>query len=399
MHHSFEMKVALLGALLGGSIACSAAADDEQGSSANAGGAGTGNAGGGILTGGQGGLFAVGGGNNTGGGCADIVVTAEKLPLDMYMMLDQSGSMDGGKWDAVTTAIASFVNQPAAAGIGVGINYFPYTGGATCPMTCTTDADCGSCGPCFQVPVFGGLCTGDDSCDVLDYATPDVPIAPLPGVAQAILDSMAAHGPTGGTPTSAALQGAVDYASSWSAANPNHVTIVVLATDGDPTSCDTNLANINAIAASAANQSPPILTFVIGVGQSLTALNGIAAAGGTNQAFLVDTGQDIQQQFLDALNEIQGQALGCTYAIPVPEMGTPDYNQVVVNYTPGGSSTKQTIPKVASQADCPADGNAWYYDNNASPTQILLCDGICSSVSADASGEVQVIIDCASIAF
>ena len=49
-------------------------------------------------------------------------------------------------------------------------------------------------------------------------------------------------------------------------------------------------------------------TFVIGVGPSLSALNGIAAAGGTTSAFLVDTSANVNQQFLDAMNAIRNSA-------------------------------------------------------------------------------------------
>src|SRR5205823_711503 len=136
---------------------------------------------------------------------------------------------------------------------------------------------------------------------------------------------------TTSTPTSAALQGAIDHATAWATAHTQDVVIALLATDGDPTECDTNLTNINAIAAKGANGTPKILTFVIGVGSSLGALNGVAQAGGTQSAFIVDTTQNVNQQFLDALNKIRGTALGCSYKIPIPSNGgTPDYGSVNV---------------------------------------------------------------------
>jgi len=232
---------------------------------------------------------------------------------------------------------------------------------------------------------------------VTAYATPEVPIAPLPGVESDIITSIASHNPGGNTPTSAALQGAVDYTTTWATANPDHVVIVVLATDGEPTSCDTNLNNINAIAAAGANGTPPILTFVIGVGSDLTTLNGIAAAGGTTEAFLVDTNQDVTQQFLDALNTIQGTALGCIYSIPQPDMGTPDYGKVNVEYTPGDGGPTQTIPKVTGPEDCPTDSYAWHYDDNNNPTQIVLCEFACSELSSDLMGQIDIVLGCASV--
>lgn len=381
--------------------ACSADGGNSGSGAGNGSGAGSGVGGDGSLFGGS---SAQGG---AGGGCVGISKKAEKIPLAMYIMLDQSGSMSGElsngdtQWEAVTAALTSFVEQPGAAGISVGIQYFPLDGNLQCPVVpfCWLDADCEPCGPCdIPMPGMAGVCAGDESCDIAVYSTPEVPIAPLPGVAGAIVNSMAAHGPTGGTPTSAALQGAIDHAIGWNSGNPDFKVIVVLATDGNPTDCDTDLNNINAIAAAGANGVPQILTFVIGVGDELTALNGIAAAGGTNQAFLVDTAQDVTQQFLDALNVIQGAALGCSYTIPEPDQGTVNPSQVNVQYTPGDGSGAQTIPFVQSPADCPPGGDGWYYDNNVAPTQIIMCDGTCEKISLDISGEIDIVLGCSTIA-
>ncbi|MCK6592052.1 MAG: VWA domain-containing protein, partial [Polyangiaceae bacterium] len=319
----------------------------------------------------------------------------------MYIMFDQSGSMSDPagnttKWSAITTALKTFVEQPDAAGIGVGLQYFP--AGASCPGICTTNADCGACGPC-QVVGFFGICAGvsNDGCDVATYAKPEVAIAPLPGVAPAIVASMSAHSPSGGTPTSAALQGAIDHAKSWATQNADHVVVTVLATDGDPSNCDTNLANINAIAAAGANGVPKILTFVIGVGGSSAALNGIAQAGGTNQAFFVDANQNATDEFVKAMNEIRGAALACSYLIPEPAMGELDYGNVNVQYVPTAGAEPIIIPKVDSIAACPASGFAWYYDNNAAPKQIVMCASTCETIKKDTEGEVSILYGCETI--
>ncbi|MCC6521992.1 MAG: hypothetical protein IT373_04975 [Polyangiaceae bacterium] len=409
-------KILYLGALvatagaLGAAAACKSG--DAEGTGAAAGnGTGAshvGGAGGSHQGGtGQGGFIFTGTGGEAGyqgagGGCASESVKAEKQPLDMYVMFDQSGSMTdpvaggGDKWGAVTSAFGAFVQQPAALGIGIGLQYFPLVTTAQCPASCQSNADCAGCGSCFVVNGTG-TCSGVDSCSTVDYATPEVPIQTLPAVRADVLTSLLGHVPVGATPTSAALAGAVSYATSWASAHLDHVTIVVLATDGDPTECDTNLANINAIAAGAAAGTPRVLTFVIGVGTSLSALNGIAAAGGTTAAFLVDTSQDVGEQFLNALNQIQGQALGCVYQIPQPQQGTIDYTKVNVEYTPGLGGGTQPFPKVSGPADCPPNGDAWYYDDNQSPQQILLCDATCNKVKADAGGEIDIVLGCTTI--
>src|SRR5262249_46620595 len=133
------------------------------------------------------------------------------------------------------------------------------------------------------------------------------------------------------------------------------------------------------------------------VGSSLTNLNGIAQAGGTSQAYLVDTGGNAQQQFLDALNKIRGQALGCVYSIPLPEAGQIDYGKVNVQYTPGDGSPPVPLPKVSDKGSCPASGDAWYYDNDTAPTQIILCDTSCTKVSGDATAKIDILIGCGTV--
>ena len=338
--------------------------------------------------------------------CAAESKKAEQLPLDMYIMLDQSGSMTepvsggGDRWGAVTSAFKAFVNQPGTAGIGIGIQYFPLDAmGNICPPSCTSDADCGAFGPCFFGICFACAAGGSDSCNAADYAKPDMEIAPLPGSAAAFTASINKHKPTNGTPTTPALQGAIDHAKEWAVANPSHVVIAVLATDGEPSGCTNNeQSDVDAVAAAGLNGTPKILTFVIGVGTSLTGLNGTAQAGGTGQAFIVDTNQNVNQQFLDALNAIRGAVLACSYLIPVPTKGTPDFNSVNVQYTPGGGGPVVVLPNVKDKASCPAGGDAWFYDNNATPKQILLCDATCTKVSADLKGQIDILLGCATVA-
>jgi Mg-chelatase subunit ChlD len=338
------------------------------GSSGSSGGKGSSSGG---SSGSSGNLFGDGGTSIAAdAACATSAAKAQQQPLDMYVMLDQSGSMgQQGKWPSVTGALKSFFAQPTATGIGVGLQYFGLDNG------------------------------GGSSCTASDYSSPEIEISALPGSATQLATSLDGHGPRSDTPTLPALQGAVDHAKAWASAHAGHVTIVVLATDGEPSStCDDDLGHIDAIASAAAAGNPKILTFVIGVGSSLSNLNGIAAAGGTSKAFIVDPNGNTSTQFLDALNKIRGTALGCNYKIPVPgNGGTLDYGTVNVEYTPGGGGGPVTIPKVADKASCPGTGDAWYYDNNAQPTQILLCDSSCNKATADATAQVNIVIGCSTV--
>jgi hypothetical protein len=326
--------------------------------------------------------------------CAFSAQKGEQQALNAYMMLDYSGSMVGPKWTGVTSAIKSFVGQ-TTTGISVGMQYFGLP-----------DADGGGGGGGGGLGgilggLFGGGGFGGDSCNASTYATPAIEIAPLPGVGSQIIASLNAHTmPDTETPTGPALQGAINHATAWAKFHSSDVTIAILATDGEPSECDNGtgaslLQEVETIAAAGVAQTPKILTFVIGVGNDLASLNGIAQAGGTGSAFVVDTTQNVSQQFLAALNKIRGTALGCQYKIPVPQGGgSVNFQQVNVQFTPANGKA-EVVPQVPDPSHCPTSGNAWYYDNAAAPTEILLCTAACGTVST--GGELDVLTGCETV--
>jgi hypothetical protein len=285
----------------------------------------------------------------------------------------------------------------------MGIQYFglPDALVPDCPaQSCTTDADCtGGCTVCNPGGVCHGPYNGDvDSCDPVEYAWAEVPIQPLPGVGNQILSSMGTHTPGTNTPTAPALQGAIDYARSWAIANPTHITVVALATDGGPSECDTDPTHLNMAAAMGFAGTPSIKTFIIGVGPALQALDDLAAAGGTGAAYHVDLDAMATQQLVQLLNTLRGAALACTYQIPPPPPGqVEDFSRVNMVHHPGMGGASVTIPKVASKADCPSSGDGWYYDDDAHPTEIIACPTTCAVFSADATGEVDIVLGCQTI--
>ncbi len=355
-------------------IACSAdSGKDTAGSGATGigGGAATSGTGGvGNGTGNGGGINLDSGSGASGGSslvdgsaCAAETQTANLVPLDLYIMLDKSGSMlTSGGWDPVVTALNAFVGDSASKDLGVGLQYFP----------------------------------GSPECVSGTYENPAVPIAALPGNATPISTSLTNAAPGGQTPTLPALQGAMDQMTAWLLQNPTHAGVVVLATDGIPNDCASTVDKVAQVALSGASDNPKILTFVIGVGSNLTALNQIAQAGGTGNAFLVDTAGNVTQQFIDALNAIRGGAIACEYLIPTPEGGTIDFGKVNVQYTPG-TGDKEFFPKVENKAACPPSGDGWYYDNPANPTKVILCQSTCDKIEADGQAEIGVAFGCTTI--
>ncbi len=374
------------------------------------------------------------------------------LMLDVSSSMLQATANTTTKWDAVKAALESFLQDKSSAGLGVGLQYFPLDK-PNAPTSCASNADCGDSAPCFLkacskypsivpcdvaadcvingrsygpcqalgqcsadaryvCPVLGQPCGADDtgkdlgdcvkmvssiclnseSCDVTQYATPASAIATLPGAATAILASIDAKMPSGNTPTSAALSGAIQQASAWAKAHPDHRVVTVLATDGVPTQCTpTDIAGVAAIAKAGVGAMPSISTFVIGVFGPADVLNGapdnlneIAKNGGTKSAFIVDTQKDVTAQFVSALDTIRGSHLACEFQIPQPSAGQSlNYSEVNVKYTNGGQSSY--VYYVASASACDATTGGWYYDvlpSKGTPTQIIACPTTCSTFQA-----------------
>jgi hypothetical protein len=346
---------------------------NPQGGSGGASGSGAGatggmfGSGGGLSTGGTGGQFVVE------DACAGEAFTAASQDIDIYILLDQSSSMNELMpqsneviWSGVTRAITSFVQLPTSAGLRVGLQYF---GILSSSQTCATP-------PC-------------SSCNPADYATPAVPIAALPGNAQAIVSSIQQHAPSTFTPTVPAYEGVLGYAQTWAAQNPDRLTVVVLATDGFPTECSTDLNQVRTLAEQAANADPRVLTFAIGIGAQVN-LNSVALAGGTGKAFLI-SGANVEQQFAQAMASISATPLACEYEMPKPpDGGVVAPNFVNVKFTPA-LGQGELLTHVVSVADCFKVTRGWYYDNETSPTRIFLCDSTCEGLGA---GTLELIIGC-----
>jgi hypothetical protein len=315
----------------------------------NAGGGAGGNTGGngGGGTGGSGGMWIppiiidLDGGASDAGPltCGNKSKTATKLPPDILIVLDRSGSMswgihgtdgtsctpDGGgfgmadcgansRWALVTPAIAQVLSETDTE-VNWGLKFFPETGGGVGANTCT----------------IGNTAT--------------VPIGP--GRAAEIQAAiMASTGPSGGvmggsgTPTRSAAMGATAYMQTLTDPNPK---FILLATDGAPTcpasggmmatGADDSAAAIDAVAATKAAGFP---TFVVGIattGTTDTTLSSMAVAGGLPRAgtpsyYQVSSTADLAA----AIRTLIGVAGTCTFQIgpPPTDDGTTSLDKIDV---------------------------------------------------------------------
>lgn len=332
--------------------------DDDVGA---AGGGGDGGA-----ASGAGGGFTTSAGTGGMETCAGTEAEAQPKKLHMLVVLDRSGSMGSGassKWGKSVAALTDYINDPASAGTSVGINYFP-------PLE-----------------------SAADQCAEESYNPPMVPMGDLPGHASTLASSMNGTSTTGVTPTYGALFGSLRYATELQDQAPDDVVVVVLGSDGTPTTCDTNIANIASLAASAYGYNG-VRTFAVAIaGSDLADLGTIATAGG-GEAFDVTGNSDLFKEKLDA---IRANALGCEYDIPEPDEGEEiDPLKVNVTYTPGGGGAGQELPQADDAADC-GQLPGWYYDDPLEPTKIILCPASCNVVQGDTEANVSLVFGCPTV--
>lgn len=298
-------------------------------------------------------------------GCAEVSYEGESVPLDIYVMFDQSGSMlndVGGmtRLQAVQRATAEFLRAPESAAIGVGIGY------------------------------FGIQPIGEASCSAAEYERPAVGITDQH---ESIVSSLESREPTGETPTGAALRGACKYASTWKRENPGRAVVILLVTDGVPEApvtcgtggCCPTLDDAVSAAAACAGESPNIPTYVLGVGPALGNLTEIARAGRTDSAYLVED-RNATTDVLRALNAIRGDALiPCELEIPEPPPGSRlDYKRVNLSYSLSGCDY-EPLYYVESASGCKEAGG-WFYDDPAAPNTVKLCPRSCDLVSRPDAG-------------
>jgi hypothetical protein len=169
--------------------------------------------------------------------------------------------------------------------------------------------------------------------------------------------------------------------------------VVVLVTDGYPTQCQdpVSVSAIAAVAKQAAEEQPPVRTYVVGLA-AVDNLDTIARAGGTRSAYPVDDNADFARSFVSTLLNISSDPLACEYEIPAPNDGnlTVDLDKVQMVYTPAVGAPEE-IPHANSYSECANPAGGWYYDDPTTPTKILACRCTCARLAA---GKVEIRLGC-----
>jgi uncharacterized protein YegL len=270
--------------------------------------------------------------------------------VDMFFMLDVSGSMTGTNMAILQPGVTGYTNGASSVGTWAAGNQFPIEVNAV------------------------------TSCLVTDYAKSPVPWSSLPSATfSQWVSSLVVLGLTPSVP---ALQGAVNACKARKLGQPGRTCVVIFATDGEPTDCDpigqAAMTTLGAIAADAWANGIAVhgIAFpnMTTVGTQL--LNYIAQQGGTVAPTTVSTAA----QLTTLLQTIQGSTVSCAFAKPPGTIDT-----VTLSPTSGPVIA---LPRVMDASQCA--GDAYYYDNNANPTQLLMCPATCQKLKADPAAKLNV---------
>lgn len=308
--------------------------------------------------------------------CAAVHAETSLEPVFLAFAFDVSGSMGKGdepwhdrslKWEPVVAATRQFLEAASAKGLSASMTFFPAAGDE------------------------------DERCADASYAEPDVPMTALPSPQfGAALDAIGAEKWRGGTPTLHVARGTIAYVQAERQRAPGKYAIV-LVTDGYPQDCDDD--EITELASIVSDVAADIPTYVIGVQNppledapdTTSDLESIAVAGGTEHAYLIDTGDPslTASAFSAAIDSIRGAAIACTVQIPLPPDGRVfDKQSVVVRYQDGATATNFTYDPA-----CTASAG-WHYDDPANPQQIVLCESSCDLVSGVIEAQLEVEFAC-----
>ena len=326
----------------------------------------------------------------------EVITTEETIeevaPVALYIILDQSSSMNaGGLWVPATDAIRRFVTDPASEGIDVALELFP---------------------PDF---LEVGDCTG------AGYDMPLVTLGRLPdhsvNVTQMLDQRPLAAGI--GTPIEGGLRGGIRFCQQFESDHPDEACVVVLITDGAPSGCLQDADSLSTIARDAYAGGTGVRTFAVGLlGADFTLLDRIASEGGAvdcvdgdDTRFSCDVSAG-PEQLADALTRIrevtttvqthtevvtrvEETPLECEWDLPAAPPGeTLDPDKINVVLT-GSSLAETTLGRVPDVTVCAAMG--WHYDDAHAPTRIVACPATCTAIQTTASARVDIQVGCETV--
>jgi len=340
--------------------------------------------------------------------CAEQSLSATLAPLDLFFLIDRSTSMSGepdgpnkpgpddpSRWKILNDSLLMFLRDQRSAGIEVTWQFFP---------GCNYD----DASKCYCDPEFYATHAPFISIPGSNSET-DPPSAAGPRPDELYQKSIATKGTPEkflitGTPTYAAVQGALQAMRQRMQSYPEHNRGIIMMTDGEPQADCTAAGRTtktelmeDIVRFLTVGRDEGIPTYVVGIGPGLDRLNQLSAAGSGRDAFLISTGgMKAQEDFVTSLRAIRQQLLGCEYAVPKAADGKlADLTTLSVVITSKGNTVKPD--RVASADACSTTTGGWYYEKPMSeaPQRLLLCPATCQTILEDDEASLGMELGCA----
>ncbi len=324
--------------------------------------------------------------------CSTTTVETRRVPVNLLVVLDRSGSMNNApasptRWASAVSALEGLLGG-LDDDIRVGLTFFPSITGA--------------------------------SDQPASYATPVAAIEPLGDNRARLVSALRAARPQGETPMVCAMRGAVQAFRAFPRDGTRHV---VLITDGQPTSeCAMDvLCNpptfatstacaqrteslftdaVRSLVTLATHETPPIHTYVAGTSEASDAfLSDLAVAGGTARSehclattptschYSLSTGT-FEADLARALEDIRVRSLSCEFEVQADPTRV-DPARVNVNFSGSSSPTPVLIPRDVTRRD------GWDYSHGM--RSVVLYGPACERVRSDHRARVQILFGCPTV--
>ncbi len=298
-----------------------------------------------------------GGGGNTGepptgdAHCGSITSSTSRMPADVLLVLDRSGSMDYS-----TTSDENCARDPDCT------PRWPALSSAVSATLATTAGSINWGLKLYSTPNGGSSCAVSAGVEVQVSASSVSEI-------QSVIENVS---PGQNTPTAQAIEAATAYLKTLT--TPNN-KVILLATDGEPncrpgaSGSSTNVpGTVTAIGNARAAGFP---VYVIGIGPSVGNLDNFAEAGGTGKYYPASSPEELTNAFAS----ISQTVATCSFVSPSPP---PDPANVAVYLD------KQLVQKDAA--------NGWSF--GATQQTIILNGSTCERVKSGDATTVEILFGC-----
>ncbi len=336
--------------------------------------------------------------------CVDLEIVPEVVQLDMFLVLDRSGSMDtpfaedsgqgdctvaglnnGSRWCNAIKAIHGFVADPSSVDMGIAYGDFAFS-------------------PCdgadMQLPL-DLITEGDENGQLaaletaLDAATPGSGTNTQSAV-NTLISQTAAHVPVGTRRTIGIL---VTDGEPYLQPEPPQFAWQTQACEVESATVDGHLSSLSAeLQAHYAGTGIP--TFIMGMDGVDAAQLEILAAGAGAQSHdthclnepscsYYSVGSGDPAVFMDALEEIRRSVVGCEFVIPKTQVGLADLGSLDVTFTPDAMQPELALTKRPNAAACSGEPEYWVDVSGASPI-VHLCPSMCDLRGAEPAVDIRI---------